>query len=103
MGMLTDADVERIARLARLELTDQEKVSLKKDLSSILGYIAKLDAADTSDVQPLYQTTGLVNSTREDQPRSEFPMDESLLERLVGQAPDHKDRLVKVRPILNKK
>ncbi len=103
MGMLTDADVERIARLARLELTDTEKVSIKKDLSSILDYIAKLDTADTSGMDPLYQTTGLVNSAREDEPRSEFPMNDRLLELLVGQAPERRDRLIKVRPILNKK
>ncbi len=103
MGMLTDTDVERIARLARLELTDAEKVSLKKDLSSILDYIAKLDTADTSTIEPLYQTTGLVNSVREDEPRAEFPMTEKLFDLLVGQAPAHKDRLVKVRSILNKK
>ena len=101
--MLTDAEVERIARLARLQLTDSEKVSIKKDLSSILDYVEKLNAADTSSVEPLYQTTGLVNSIRSDESRQEFPMDDKLLERLVGQAPQRKDRFVKVRSVMNKK
>ncbi len=101
--MLTDIEVERIARLARLELTDSEKTSLKKDLSSILDYVAKLDSADTSGVEPLYQTTGQVNSVRTDEPRNEFPMNDRLLELLVGQAPQRKERFVKVPTILNKK
>jgi len=101
--MLTDAEVERIARLARLELTDSEKVSLKKDLSSILDYVAKLDATDTTGVEPLYQTTGVVNSTRTDEARGEFPMTPTLEELLIGQAPARKERFVKVKSILSKK
>src|ERR1700674_3217796 len=100
--MLSDKEVAHIAKLARIELKPNEKERLKKDLSSILDYIKKLDEVDTSSVQPLYQTTGLVNSTRTDEPRKEFPMTEKLNELLIGQAPDKHDRFIKVRPVLNK-
>jgi aspartyl-tRNA(Asn)/glutamyl-tRNA(Gln) amidotransferase subunit C len=101
--MLSDTELDHIAKLARLEIKTEDRDKLKKDLSSILDYIAKLDSADTSGVEPLYQTTGQVNSTRSDEPRQEFPMDDKLLELLVGQAPEHKERLVKVKSVLNKK
>ncbi|OGN16574.1 MAG: hypothetical protein A3C88_01695 [Candidatus Yanofskybacteria bacterium RIFCSPHIGHO2_02_FULL_50_12] len=100
--MLTDAEVEKIAALARLTLKDDEKERLKKDMSSILDYVETLNKVDTSGVEPLYQTTGLVNATRTDEPRNEFPMSEKLNELLIGQAPQTKDRFIKVPSILKK-
>jgi aspartyl-tRNA(Asn)/glutamyl-tRNA(Gln) amidotransferase subunit C len=47
------ADVEKIAELARLELTAEETTSFTEQLSSILGYIDKLNELDTTDVAPL--------------------------------------------------
>lgn len=101
--MLSDQELDHIAKLARLEIKPADREKLKKDLSAILDYVAKLDTADTSGVKPLYQTTGQVNSVRTDKPRNEFPMNDGLLERLVGQAPQRKERFVKVPSILAKK
>ncbi len=101
--MLSDTEVEYIAKLARITINDAEKEKLKKDLSAILDYIEKLNKADTSSVEPLYQTTGLVNATRIDEPRGEFPMNDKLEGLLIGQAPARKERFVKVKSILNKK
>ena len=100
--MLSDSEVEHIAKLARITINDGEKEKLKKDLSAILSYIEMLNKADTSSVEPLYQTTGLVNSTRTDEPRQEFPMTDKLEELLVGQAPARKERFVKVKSIIKK-
>ncbi len=97
--MLTDADVDRIAKLARIELSDDLRSQMKRDLSHVLDYIALLDEADTSGVEPLYQVTGLQNQTRPDVHRGDFVMDAQLLEYLVGQAPSHQERLVKVKSI----
>ena len=101
--MLSDTELEHIAKLARVRVAPEKKEQLKKDLSAILDYIDKLNQADTSAVEPLYQTTGLVNSIRADEPRGEFPMTEKLEELLIGQAPTRKERFVKVKSILNKK
>lgn len=119
--MLTDKEVKHIATLARIKLTEKEEKSLKKDLSSVLEYINKLNEVDTTEVQPLYQTTGLVDSFRSDEPRGEFKlaphqshpisdwrsaekigagMDESLNEKLIGQAPHKEGRFVKVKSVL---
>jgi len=50
---ITKADVEKIAELSRLELTADETESFTHQLSSILGYIDKLNELDTSEVQPM--------------------------------------------------
>ena len=100
--MLTDTELDHIAKLARVRVAPKKREQLKKDLSAILGYIEKLNQADTSLVEPLYQTTGLVNATRTDESREEFPMTEKLEELLIGQAPARKERFVKVKSILKK-
>ncbi|MBP9822191.1 MAG: Asp-tRNA(Asn)/Glu-tRNA(Gln) amidotransferase subunit GatC [Candidatus Pacebacteria bacterium] len=100
--MLSDKELDHIAKLARVNIEPDKRDQLKKDLSAILGYIEKLNKADTSSVEPLYQTTGLVNTARTDEPRGEFPMSDKLEKLLVGQAPASKDRFVKVKPILKK-
>lgn len=98
--MLTDKEVKHIAELARIKISEKEEQSLKKDLSSILEYIDKLNEVDTTGVEPLYQTTGLVNSFREDEPRGEFKMNENLNEKLIGQAPHKEGRFIKVKSVL---
>lgn len=50
---ISKADVEKIAELARLELTAEEAESFTGQLSSILGYIDKLNELDTSDAAPM--------------------------------------------------
>jgi len=52
---VTDKDVTYVADLANLELTDQERQRMLKDLNSILDYIDRLNELDTSDVPPMAQ------------------------------------------------
>ena len=52
---VTDKDVTYVADLANLELTDQERQGMLKDLNSILEYIDRLNELDTSDVPPMAQ------------------------------------------------
>ncbi len=98
--MLTDKEVKHIAGLARIKITEKEEKGLKKDLTSILEYIDKLNEIDTTGVEPLCQTTGLMDSFRNDEPRGEFKMDENLNEKLIGQAPHKEGRFVKVKSVL---
>jgi aspartyl-tRNA(Asn)/glutamyl-tRNA(Gln) amidotransferase subunit C len=74
---LTIADVERIAALAQLELTDEEKELFTKQLADILHYAEQVQALDTSGVPP----TDHINSAgmeREDEPRPSLTTDEAL-------------------------
>lgn len=97
--MLTDHEVDHIIKLARIELSPELRERMKKDLSSVLDYIALLEKADTSGVEPLYQVTGLQNQTRPDEHRNDWPMDKALSELLITQAPHHEDRHLKVKSV----
>lgn len=54
---VTEQDVVYVAELANLELTDQERTSLAKDLSSILEFVDRLNELDTSSVPPMAQVS----------------------------------------------
>ena len=100
--MIDNKTIQHIAKLARIRLTDKEEEKMKSDLSSILDYIGQLNSVNTDSVEPLYQTTGLVNSMRTDEDMGEFKMDEDLNKKLIGQAPDKQERFLRVKSILNK-
>ena len=97
--MLTDHEITHIAKLARIELNPDHREKFKKELSTVLDYISLLEKADTSGVDPLYQVTGLTNRTRPDEHRGDFVMDEKLTDYLIGQAPTHEGRLIKVKTV----
>ena len=57
---VTEKDVAYVAELANLELTEQERQRMLKDLNSILDYIDRLNELDTSDVPPMAQIAAKV-------------------------------------------
>ncbi len=63
------ATVRRIARLARLKLSDDEIQFHAGQLARILGYMDQLEAVEISEVEPLAQPRSLTNVLREDVPR----------------------------------
>ncbi len=65
-------DIERIARLAKLDLNDEEKAALGKDLSAIIGYMDVLSKIDTEGVEPMEHVLGLSNVMREDAPKPSY-------------------------------
>ena len=71
-GKVTEKDVAYVAELANLELTEEEKPRMLRDLNSILGYIDRLNELDTKGVAPLAQVSELgdaagTNTTRADE------------------------------------
>ena len=66
MTTLTTTQVRHIAKLARLQLDDDEVERYTKELTSILGYVDQLQQVDTKNVEPLKQVTGLQGVMRED-------------------------------------
>ena len=54
---VTEKDVEYVAELANLELGNEEKLRLQRDLNAILGYIDMLNELDTSGIEPLAQVS----------------------------------------------
>jgi len=67
MAKLSHDDVLRLARLARLELTDDEVTKFSNEISAILGYVEQLNDVDLSKFDPTLQVTGLTNVTRQDE------------------------------------
>lgn len=66
MTQISHDDVQYLARLSNLQLTDDETEGLRADLENILGYVQQLSELDTSGVEPTYQVTDLENVWRED-------------------------------------
>ena len=54
---VTEKDVAYVAELANLELTEEERTGMLRDLNSILGYVDRLNELDTSDVPPMAQVS----------------------------------------------
>lgn len=63
---ITLQEVEHVAKLGRLELTEQEKTSLTAQLSNILTYVEKLNELDTKGVEPTSHVLDISNVMRED-------------------------------------
>lgn len=74
---LTVADVERIAALAHLELTAEEKALFTRQLADILAYAEQVQAVDTSGV-PATAHVLAERTERDDEPRAPLPRDEAL-------------------------
>lgn len=68
--MITIKDVEKISELARIKLTEEEKIMVQKDLSSILNYINKLEELDVEKVNYLNYLAEKNNIAREDKAKS---------------------------------
>jgi aspartyl-tRNA(Asn)/glutamyl-tRNA(Gln) amidotransferase subunit C len=69
MATLGKDDVLKLARLARISLTDDEVEEYSNELSAILQYVEQLSAVDVSGLKPTNQVTGLTNIMREDSVR----------------------------------
>jgi aspartyl-tRNA(Asn)/glutamyl-tRNA(Gln) amidotransferase subunit C len=92
---ITMKEVEHVARLARLELTDEEKERMRAQLDSILSYIDKLNELDTSAVEPTSHVLPMMNVFRDDEVRPSLSQEEAL-----ANAPDRQDLFFRVPRIL---
>lgn len=61
-----EATVRRIARLARIKITDEEARALEGELSGILDWVKQLDQADTSNVEPMTRVVPIALKKRQD-------------------------------------
>lgn len=91
-------DVENLAELAKLEISEEEKQSLIKDFDSILAYVDMIKEVDVGDTQT---ENSIYNICREDIERAENSgVPEFSAELLVSQFPDQKEGYAKVKKIL---
>lgn len=92
---LTRQDVERVAHLARLELSDEMAGKMSAQLSAVLDYIAKLNELDTDGVEPLSHPGALSGVFREDEPAASLDRGEAL-----RNAPDQADGCFRVPRVI---
>lgn len=93
---LTTQDVEYVAKLARLEVTNQEKEKFTAQLNDILLYIDKLNELDTTGVAPMSHAIAVTNAFREDK------VSESLgTQRALANAPDARGEFFRVPKVID--
>ncbi len=93
---IDEAQVRKVAKLARLELNDQEVQEFTGQLGAILDYVHKMDELDTTEVEPLAHCLPLSNRLREDEKRPSLGADKAL-----ANAPDRDGDFFKVPKILD--
>ena len=92
--MITIKDVEHVAKLARLSLTDEEKEKFTHQLGDVLAHVEKMNEVDTTGVEPMNHPIDFYNVTREDVKIYENTRDE-----LMQNAPDVEGEFFKVPKI----
>jgi len=92
---ITREEVQRVALLARLQLSAEEETSLTDQLDHILGYMEKLQQLDTETVEPLAHAVDVVNAFREDR-----AVNRPQAEKLLASAPAREKTFIKVPKII---
>lgn len=94
--MIDREQVQKVAHLARLELTPEEEEQFTTQLSGILEYVEQLNELDTTDVPPTTRAIDVENVTRPDEvhPYTDY-------EALLQQAPNCEDEFFQVPQIIN--
>jgi aspartyl-tRNA(Asn)/glutamyl-tRNA(Gln) amidotransferase subunit C len=94
MGIDREA-VDHVARLARLDLSDEERERMKDELTTILGHVERIQALDLDGVEPTSHTVALANVLRADEARPSLPQEVAL-----ANAPEAEDGRFKVPRIV---
>ena len=94
--MLSKDEVKKIANLARIEISEEEADKYSTELSDILGFVEKLNEADTESVEPIAHITGAKNVIREDKV---VEYSDGTKENIINNFPEKKDRFDKVKAV----
>src|SRR5476649_536866 len=97
---ITKKDVEHVARLARLALSEEEKDRYTGQLASILTYIEKMSALNTDHVVPTTHVLPLSNVWREDKMEPSTSETLGSPEDLLANAPEREGPLFKVKKVI---
>ena len=92
--MITIKDVEHVAKLARLELSETEKEMFTEQLGDVLAHVEKMNEVNTVGVEPMNHPIDFVNVMREDN-----KIYENTREELMSNAPDVEGEFFKVPKI----
>jgi aspartyl-tRNA(Asn)/glutamyl-tRNA(Gln) amidotransferase subunit C len=92
---ITRVEVEHVARLARLELSESELDTFTVQMDSILAYVEKLNALDTEGIIPTSHAVPMENAFRPDQPAESIGVANAL-----ANAPNHADSFFRVPKVI---
>jgi len=95
--LITNQDVQHIARLARIELSPEEEKKFEQELSAILEFIKKLNEVNTEGVEPMTGGTALKNVMRPDEQIDQYLEGKS--DELLKAAPEIKNGWIKVKAV----
>ena len=87
-------EVEHVANLSRIKLTQEEKNKFTTQLSAIIDYVEELSKAPTEDIKPIDQIAGLKNITRSDEVEKSLSIDQ-----VLENAPEKQGRFLKVKQV----
>jgi aspartyl-tRNA(Asn)/glutamyl-tRNA(Gln) amidotransferase subunit C len=90
-----EATVRRIARLARIKITDEEAKALETELSGILDWVKQLDEVDTADVEPMTRVVAMTLKKRPD-----LVTDGEIADDVVANAPAREDHFFVVPKVV---
>lgn len=93
---LSISEVNHIAQLARLALTEPEKEQYRQQLSEILEYAARLQAVDTRSIPPTSSVLPTRSTLREDIARTRLDV-----HPILANAPDTEDNQFRVPPVMD--
>lgn len=96
MAKFTRQDILKLAKLAKLQLSDAEIDQFTGEISEILGYVEQLQSVDVTGLEPTSQVTGLKNVTRSDTVINYGISKEELLKNV----PEVSDGQIKVKRVL---
>lgn len=96
MVKVTYEEIQNLANLSSLQLTESEAESLTDDLGRILTFVNQLDELDTSDVEPTYQVVDKASVWREDEVDTSGVSPDELLALVEGDVIKHQIKVPKV-------
>ncbi len=96
MTKLSREDILKLAKLARLKLTDDEVEKFSNEISAVLGYVEQLQNVDVAGLEPTTQVTGLKNVMRPDEIKDYGTTTEDLLKNV----PNREGNYIKVKRVL---
>jgi len=92
--LITIKEVEHVAKLARLELSEDEKNQFLEQLNKIIGYFNQLNEVNTEGIEPMAHSVPIVNVMRED-----IAVDANLREEILNNAPQEENGYFRVPKI----
>lgn len=95
MSEISREQIQHVANLARLNLTEDEAVKYTSQMNSILNFFEKLNELDTEHVQPTSHVTEVYNVMREDEQRPSIDREDAL-----RNAPEHEEGQFKVPAVI---